>query len=73
MNFTVASLAEWLTLGEKVIKAGSGALAAVKTALAAQGVEADTAQLDAVIVDAERRKALAEAEARGPVPPPPTD
>jgi hypothetical protein len=70
MNITIAALTEWLALGEKVIKAGAGAMAAVKAAAASQGVEQDTAQLDAVILDAERRKALAEAEAAGtPVPP----
>lgn len=63
MKMDVAALAQWIALGEKVVTAGAGALAAVTAAAAAHGIEQDTAQLNAVILDAERRKALAAAEA----------
>lgn len=63
MTFTIPALLEWVHLGEQLIASGQGAYNAVKDAAAAHGVLADTAQLDAVILDAERRKALAEAEA----------
>ena len=42
-----------------------GVMAQIRGVLAANGIEADTAALDAVIADAERRKAQAEADAQG--------
>lgn len=65
MKMTIPALIEWIALGEKVIAAGKGPLSAVVAAAAAHGIAADTAQLDAVILDAERRKAIAAAEASG--------
>lgn len=60
---------QWLGVLQQVEAAGSGAWDSVKAALAAHGIEADTAQLDAVIADAARRKALAEREARDVIGP----
>lgn len=54
---------KWLAFGQQVVTAGAGALAAVKAAAAANGVQADTAAMEAVIADAERRKKLAEEDA----------
>lgn len=55
---------KWLAFGQKVIAAGAGALADVKAAAAAHGIEADTAALDAVIADAVRRKVQAEEDVK---------
>lgn len=65
MKMTIPALMQWIALGEQVIEAGKGPLNDVRAALAAHGIAADTAQLDAVILDGERRKALAEHEAGG--------
>ena len=62
---TFAAIIQWITLGEKVFHAGKPAFDAIKAALAAHGVEADTEQLDKVIEDAARREAIAKAEAEG--------
>lgn len=61
---TFAAIMQWITLGQQVFEKGASAFNAVKAALAANGIEADTAELDKVIADADRRKALAENEAR---------
>jgi hypothetical protein len=55
----------WLSLGQQVITAGEDVWNQIKGVLAANGIEADNAHLDAVIADAARRKAQAEADARG--------
>ncbi len=55
---------KWLALGQQVFAAGAGPWSQIKDVLAANGIEADTAVLDAVIADADRRKALAEADAK---------
>ena len=60
----LAALFKWIELGQQIVQAGLPALAAVKAALAANGIEADTAALEAVIEDAEKRKAEAEASAQ---------
>ena len=65
MTFTIPALLEWIALGEKLINTGMGAIDAVKAAAVARGVEQDTAALDAVILDAERRKGIAAGEAAG--------
>lgn len=66
---TLQAILQWITLLGQIEQKGSAAFAAVKQALANHGIEADTAALDAVIADAARRKALAEAEARPPSSP----
>ena len=58
---------QWLTIGQQVIAKGSAAFGAVKAALAAHGIEADTSALDAVIADGEARAARARAEANAPM------
>lgn len=63
--FTIAAIINWISLGEKVFNAGKPAWDSIKAALAAHGIEEDTAALDKVIEDADRRKALAEHEAEG--------
>lgn len=65
MIMTVPAMLQWIALGEKVLAAGEGPLKAVLAAAAAHGIAADTAQLNADILDAERRKAIAAAEAIG--------
>jgi hypothetical protein len=67
VNLSPAALAQWVTLGEQAIGAGiriAGIIAQLKAALAARGYATDTAELDALIEDAERRQALAEKEAQ---------
>lgn len=65
---TLQAIFQWLALLQQLEQKGSAAFAAVKQVLATHGIEGDTAALDAVIADAARRKALAEAEARPPEP-----
>lgn len=60
----LSALMQWITLGQSVVDKGAAAMAAVKAAAAAHGIEQDTAALDAVILDAERRKAIAQHEAQ---------
>lgn len=61
---TAQAFGEWIALltsglsgGTAAIGAVTAAVSAIKSALAAQGIAADTAQLDAVIADAAVRKA----------------
>ena len=56
---------KWLALAQQIKAAGEGPWNQIKAVLAANGIEADTAALDVVIADADRRKALAEADAKG--------
>ena len=63
--FSIDFILKWIGILPQIAQAGSAAVAAVKGALAAHGIEADTAELDAVALDADRRKAIAEAEAAG--------
>jgi len=63
---SLTAIFQWLTIGQQVIAKGSAAFGAVKAALAAHGIEADTSALDEVIVDGERRAARARAEATAP-------
>lgn len=65
MNFSLTSLLQWFTLLQQIVDKGEEAWGPVKAILAAHGIEADTSALDDVIVDAARRKALAEREAAG--------
>lgn len=62
MNEFQAAL-NWLALGQQVFEKGAGVYAQIKAVLAANGIEADTAALDAVIADAERRKEQARIDA----------
>jgi hypothetical protein len=55
---------QWIEIGQKVIEAGAPAWQSLKAALAKHGIETDTEQLNAVIIDAERRRLIAEAEAK---------
>jgi hypothetical protein len=54
----------WLGVLQQVIDAGGGVMSEIKGVLSAHGIEADTAALDVVIADAERRRAQAEADAK---------
>lgn len=54
---------KWLGLLPQIISGGTAVYASVKAALAAHGIEAENAELDAVMADADRRKALALHEA----------
>ena len=65
MKLTVPALLEWIALGEKLIEAGKGPFNAVMATVATHGVTQDTTALDAVILDAERRKAIAAGEVAG--------
>lgn len=64
-KLTIGAVQKWLSVLEDVLAIGQPAYDAVKSALAAQGIDAENAELDAVIVDADRRKALAHQEASG--------
>lgn len=59
----LGALIQWLTIGEQVFDKGATVWADIQKVLAAHGIAADTAALDAVIADAARRKALAEQDA----------
>jgi hypothetical protein len=65
LDISFAAALQWIQVGQKVIQAGAPVLAEIKATMARHGIEADTSALDAVIVDAARRKAIAEAEAKG--------
>ena len=54
---------QWLQVGQQVIAAGAGVWSQIQAVLRSNGIEADTSALDEVIADAERRKAIALAEA----------
>ena len=56
---------QWLGVLQQVVNAGGSVYAQIKGVLAANGIEADTAALDVVIADAERRRAQAEQDAKG--------
>lgn len=69
------ALGEWITLltsglsgGLAGITAVTGAVASIRAALSAQGIAADTALLDAVILDAQTRKAREDALLNPPGP-----
>lgn len=53
----------WITLGQQVVEKGASVMNQIRAVLAANGIEADTAALDAVIADAERRKEQARIDA----------
>ena len=59
---------DWLAFGQAVFSAGTAAWTRVKDAASEAGIVHDTAALDAVIEDAERRKALAQHDANGDAP-----
>lgn len=56
---------KWLALGQQIVERGTLVWEQIKLVLSQHGIEADTVALDAVIADADRRKAQAEADARG--------
>lgn len=51
-------------LGGAIVQAGAGVVAQVVAILKARGYEADTQALDELIQDAERRRLIAEREAK---------
>lgn len=64
MDALIAALLQWNSLLPMLLSiedGGKKALAEIKAALAAHGIEADTSQLDAVITDAIARKAKEDA------------
>lgn len=65
MIFSIPQIMAALGLVSKIAQAGTGAWMQIKMVLASHGYAEDTAELDALIEDATRRKAIAEAEARG--------
>jgi hypothetical protein len=58
----------WVTLGTAIFKKGQAAWDDIKAVLVKHGIEHDTEALDAAILDADRRKALAVQDAAGPTP-----
>jgi hypothetical protein len=64
----IAAIIQAFSVAQQVYKAGQPVWDAIKGVLAAHGIQADTTELDAVILDAGRRQALAQAEADKPVP-----
>lgn len=63
MNMDLQQLIAWISFGSSLIAKGQQAVADVRAAAVANGVEADWALLDKAIIDAERRKAVAHADA----------
>lgn len=66
--FTLAGLAgavQWLEILQQIASKGKSAWDRIKQALADEGIDADNEKLDAIILDAERRKTIAENEAKG--------
>ena len=63
----VQAILQWIGVLQRIQASGGTAYAEIKGVLAAHGIEADTAALDAVIADASRRKAIAQREATGDV------
>lgn len=63
MNLDFAAVMAWLRILPQVVQAGVGVFAQIKGVLQDNGVDADTAELDRVIADAEARRQRAEAEA----------
>lgn len=62
---TIAALIQWITIGEQVWQKGEGLWNQIKQVLADNGIDADTSKIDESIADADRRKGIAENEARG--------
>lgn len=60
----IKAIIAWIELGQKVIQKGAPAWKAIQEALKDHGIETDTEHLNAVIVDAERRRLIAESEAQ---------
>ena len=61
----LATMPKWIELGTKLFRLGKDARDRIFGAMRAEGLEADTAALDAVIVDAEARAAVRRVEAGG--------
>lgn len=59
----LAAILQWLAIAQQIEAKGADAWAQIKQSLTDNGIDADTSELDAVIADAARRKALADSEA----------
>jgi len=57
---------QWLALASQIMNGGEALWNKIKGVLAEHGIEADTSTLDGIIADAARRRAMAEADAKGP-------
>ena len=62
MTLTLQQVMTLANLGAAVVTAGAGVVSQVVDILRARGYEADTAALDELIIDAERRRLIAEQE-----------
>ena len=62
MTLTLQQVMTLANLGAAVVTAGAGVVSQVLDILRARGYEADTAALDELIIDAERRRLIAEQE-----------
>ena len=58
---SIAALINWIQIGQQVFSAGQGVWDEIKGVLAAHGIEADTAELDRVISEAQAAKAKEDA------------
>ena len=67
ISFT--AIVQWIGLLQQIVTGGTTVWDKIKAILVDHGIDADTAALDAVILDAAARKAQAQADA---TPPPPT-
>lgn len=65
MKIDIEAVIKWVGVLQRLRAAGQPALDAVRQALAAHGIEADNALLDAVIADDIRREAIARKDAAG--------
>jgi hypothetical protein len=62
---TLEAVMAWITLLPKVVDGGKNLFDVIKAVLVNNGIDHDTAALDAAILDADKRKAIADAEAKG--------
>jgi hypothetical protein len=60
----IEAILSWVSLLPKLIDAGGAVYAEIKTILTDNGIDHDTTSLDAAIADADRRKSIADAEAK---------
>lgn len=65
MGLDIGTIIGFIKIGKQVVDAGRPAYESLRQALAKHGIETDSEELDAIIIDAAHRKAVAEREAEG--------
>jgi hypothetical protein len=59
-----AAMMQWFNIGKAVFQAGLPVFQQIQGVLANNGIQADTDALEADMIDADRRKAIADREAQ---------